>query len=171
VVFDDVVAGPHVRVGPIVVQLPPPMGKQVWRLRRRGRDRATCGRKEASAACPCSRTQARDAERRGRKEAPPLQLSAQVRSPHARAWDPAPPARPRPRGRRGRSSTYGAEESLPRLASTGREREGSWGGVAATAPASGRASAARGRSPSRGREADGVGDSHEGPLKNRRNPA
>jgi hypothetical protein len=74
------------------------------------------------------------------------------RIPSRTRWDPAPPARPRPRGRRGRSSSCGAEEPMPRLASAGREREGSWGGVAATAPASGCASATRGRPPSRGRE-------------------
>jgi hypothetical protein len=92
VAFDDVASslacqgGPHNLSTPLLL-----CGKQVWRLHRRGRDRATCRRKEAGVACPCSWTLARATERRGRKEAPPLPLSAQVGSPHARAGTLLPP--------------------------------------------------------------------------------
>jgi hypothetical protein len=54
--------------------------------RRTGGKRLAHGRKEAGAPCSCSRTPARAAERRGRKEASPLPLPppTEVRSPHAR---------------------------------------------------------------------------------------
>jgi hypothetical protein len=148
-----VAAGPACLGGAHTISTPLLLcGKQVWCLRHQGRDRATCGRKEANATCrargwwcgPRSGAGVRKHRRSHcRPKSDPLTRAA---------WDLAPPARPRPRGRRGRSSSCGAEESLPRPASAGRERVGSWGGVAATAPASGRASTAGGRLPSRGRE-------------------
>jgi hypothetical protein len=154
VAFDDVASslacqgGPHNLSTPLLL-----CGKQVWRLRRRGRDRATCRRKEAGVACPCSWTLARAAERRVRKEAPPLPLSAQVGSPHARAGTLLLPLGRALEVAVGEAPLVVQRNRCPDWPPRGeREREGSWGGVAATAPASGCASATRGRSSSRGRE-------------------
>jgi hypothetical protein len=53
VIFDDVQRAPHVRGGPHSLSSPLLLcGKQVRRLRRRGRDRAARGRKEASPLPP-----------------------------------------------------------------------------------------------------------------------
>jgi hypothetical protein len=118
-----VAAGPACLGGAHTISTPLLLcGKQVWCLRRQGRDRATCERKEANATCcargcwcgPRSGAGVRKHRRcHCRPKSDPLTRAA---------WDLAPPARPRPRGRRGRSSSCGAEESLPRPASAGRER-------------------------------------------------